>query len=258
MNLNPNGPARVSAAHLIQEIAAIEHWPVLGERLIRLRVAMTALQSRVSELVGGARSAAVAAGISEDKDSLCPSLPWKYRLYGFIGCVGLGIFLNFLGWLCLLPIIGPDLVLFLVLCTLGNLTSFGSSMFLMGPLNQLKRMFQKTRIIATILVFVFMILTIVFAIALDNKDRTAQVILVAASYVGQWIALIWYCLSYIPFARSVETSEVCAFIMWPMNKSLQDGNLQLHQRGCYECRLRSFNSVVFHIILPSGYAFLRQ
>eukprot|EP01013_Petalomonas_cantuscygni_P022630 TRINITY_DN4392_c0_g1_i1.p2 TRINITY_DN4392_c0_g1~~TRINITY_DN4392_c0_g1_i1.p2 ORF type:complete len:175 (-),score=19.06 TRINITY_DN4392_c0_g1_i1:92-616(-) len=168
---------------------------------------MAALTSRVSEVFDSARGASDAAGITQDEESLCPSLPWKHRLYGFIACVALGIVLNILAWICLIPIIGPDVIMFLVISTIGNLTSFGSSMFLMGPMRQLKRMFAKTRIIATILVFVFMILTFVFALALQ-KSPTIQLLLVGLAYVGQWIALLWYCISYIPFARTAVRNAV--------------------------------------------------
>lgn len=78
--------------------------------------------------------------------------------------------------------------------TLGNITSIGSTMFLMGPLKQLKRMFEPTRLIATILVLLFFVLTLCSAF-LWNKG------LALIFCILQSLALTWYSLSYIPYAR---------------------------------------------------------
>ncbi|NWY37107.1 SFT2B protein, partial [Sylvia atricapilla] len=58
------------------------------------------------------------------------------------------------GGSCLLWIPKKGLVLFAVFYTLGNIASIGSTMFLMGPMKQLKRMFEPTRLIATIVMLV--------------------------------------------------------------------------------------------------------
>lgn len=50
--------------------------------------------------------------------------------------------------------LGVGLIAFAVLYTLGNVCSLGSTLFLMGPVNQLKKMFAATRIIATIVMLV--------------------------------------------------------------------------------------------------------
>jgi hypothetical protein len=86
-------------------------------------------------------------------------------------------------------------VLFGVLYTLGNICSIGSTMFLMGPANQIKKMFASTRLIATIVMLLALVLTLVSAFAL--KDG----LLVFLFVIIQFFALLWYSLSYIPFAR---------------------------------------------------------
>ncbi|NWR48291.1 SFT2B protein, partial [Regulus satrapa] len=55
---------------------------------------------------------------------------------------------------CLLWIPKKGLVLFAVFYTLGNIASIGSTLFLMGPMKQLKRMFEPTRLIATVVMLV--------------------------------------------------------------------------------------------------------
>lgn len=49
--------------------------------------------------------------------------------------------------------------------------------------------------------FIFIILTLVAAIAWHN------VLLVAIFAIGQFLACAWYCLSYIPYARSVTVFQ---------------------------------------------------
>ncbi|KAL4232494.1 Vesicle transport protein SFT2B [Mactra antiquata] len=122
------------------------------------------------------------------------TLSWGTRIRGFIICFILGVSLSILGS-CLLWLPKNGLILFAVFYTLGNILSLTSTCFLMGPCNQLKKMFASTRIFATILVIVMLILTLVCALALKNAGLTLLCCIV------QFLALTWYSLSYIPFAR---------------------------------------------------------
>ncbi|XP_060067768.1 vesicle transport protein SFT2B-like [Ylistrum balloti] len=142
----------------------------------------------------------VLSGNDEDEEegivtqiSNSTTLSWSTRIKGFIVCFVLGVCLSILGS-CLL-FLKDGLVIFAVLYTFGNVLSLASTCFLMGPVNQLKKMFAKTRVIATLLVIVMFILTLVCAFALKN---TALAIVCC---VLQFLALTWYSLSYIPFAR---------------------------------------------------------
>uniref|UniRef100_A0A8C5P296 Vesicle transport protein n=1 Tax=Jaculus jaculus TaxID=51337 RepID=A0A8C5P296_JACJA len=110
------------------------------------------------------------------------SLSWDTRIKGFIACFALGILCSLLGT-CLLWVPRKSLQLFAVFYTIGNILSIGSTIFLMGPLNQLKRMFAPTRLIATILV-------------LWHKKGLSLIFCILQS-----LALTWYSLSFIPFAR---------------------------------------------------------
>ncbi|XP_005109483.1 vesicle transport protein SFT2B [Aplysia californica] len=121
------------------------------------------------------------------------SLSWSTRIKGFLICFILGAGLSILGS-CLL-FLKNGLIIFGVLYTIGNILSLMSTCFLMGPCNQLKKMFAKTRIIATILVFVMFILTLVCAIAIKNAPLTIVCVII------QFLAMTWYSISYIPFAR---------------------------------------------------------
>lgn len=94
---------------------------------------------------------------------------WSTRLKGFLACFIVGILFSFLGSFALfLP---SGLPVFAVFYTLGNITAILSTCFLMGPFNQFKRMFAQTRLIATIIVIVSLILTIVAAIVVSKILR---------------------------------------------------------------------------------------
>ncbi|XP_044943702.1 vesicle transport protein SFT2B isoform X2 [Mustela putorius furo] len=81
------------------------------------------------------------------------SLSWGTRIKGFIACFAAGIVCSLLGTF-LLWVPRKGLYLFAVFYTFGNIASIGSTVFLMGPMKQLKRMFEPTRLIATIMVLV--------------------------------------------------------------------------------------------------------
>ncbi|MEE6515023.1 hypothetical protein FKM82_023508 [Ascaphus truei] len=55
-------------------------------------------------------------------------------------------------------------MLFAVFYTLGNISTLGSTMFLMGPIKQFKRMFESTRWIATTIMLVCLVLTLCSAL----------------------------------------------------------------------------------------------
>jgi hypothetical protein len=133
-------------------------------------------------------------GLGEEPNELCPSLSYTNRMYGFGGCLAMGFLLGILSWISAL---GRNWVLFGLLMTCSNLCAIGGSFFLAGPLKQLKRMFEETRLIATIVYGVTMILTILAAVVVQSGG------LVIFCCIVQYGAMVWYGLSYIPYARSL-------------------------------------------------------
>uniref|UniRef100_A0A8C9N2Q7 Vesicle transport protein n=1 Tax=Serinus canaria TaxID=9135 RepID=A0A8C9N2Q7_SERCA len=126
------------------------------------------------------RDAEEPSGLPEVIDAT--SLGWGTRVKGFIACFAIGCLCSILGS-CLLWIPKKGLVLFAVFYTLGNIASIGSTMFLMGPMKQLKRMFEPTRLIATI-------------VMLWRKAGLALLFCIL-----QFFAMAWYSISFIPYAR---------------------------------------------------------
>ncbi|GAB5572047.1 vesicle transport protein SFT2A [Prionailurus iriomotensis] len=82
------------------------------------------------------------------------SLSFNTRLKWFAICFVCGILFSILGTgLLWLP---GGIKLFAVFYTLGNIAALASTCFLMGPMKQLKKMFETTRLLATIIMlFVF-------------------------------------------------------------------------------------------------------
>jgi hypothetical protein len=132
------------------------------------------------------------------------TLSWSTRIQGFAICFILGFVFSIIGSaLIALP---KGLLLFALFYTVGNLTSMASTMFLMGPFRQIKKMFNETRILATIGVFVFMVLTLMSA--LWWKRALLSVIFC----ILQFLAFTWYSLSYIPYARDLVRKTITSCV----------------------------------------------
>ncbi|XP_057306150.1 vesicle transport protein SFT2B-like isoform X2 [Hydractinia symbiolongicarpus] len=138
-----------------------------------------------------------AFGQKEDESSIvteineATTLSWGTRIRCFIVCFLVGIFCSILGTIML----WRNVKLFAVLYTFGNLCALASTCFLMGPFKQLKNMFKEKRLIATIVMLLSLVLTLCAAFWWNSKP------LALLFCVIQYLAMTWYCLSYIPFAR---------------------------------------------------------
>ena len=76
----------------------------------------------------------------------------------------------------------------------------------MGPFRQIKKMFNETRVLATLGVFVFMILTLLSAL-LWKKALLAVIFC-----IFQFLAFTWYSLSYIPYARDMVRKTITSCV----------------------------------------------
>ncbi|XP_053310221.1 vesicle transport protein SFT2B-like isoform X2 [Spea bombifrons] len=125
------------------------------------------------------------------------SLSFGTRIKAFIACFVTGIVCSVMGT-CLLWVPIKGTILFAIFYTLGNISSIGSTIFLMGPMKQLKRMFESTRLIATVVMLVCMSLTLCSAFWWKIKGLALLFCLL------QFVAMAWYSISFIPFARNFE------------------------------------------------------
>jgi len=88
------------------------------------------------------------------------SLSWSTRVKGFIICFVVGFAFSIFG--SLLFFLG-NTVGFGICYTFGSVVSIFSTMFLMGPVNQIKKMFHGTRVIAALIMWASIVLTLFFA-----------------------------------------------------------------------------------------------
>ncbi|XP_010866364.1 vesicle transport protein SFT2A [Esox lucius] len=121
------------------------------------------------------------------------TLSYSTRVKWFVICFAAGILCSIMATALLFLPNGTKL--FAVFYTLGNLAALSSTCFLMGPLKQLKRMFEPTRLIATLVMLLCFILTLC-SVFWWNKKPLAIIFCIL-----QFLAMTWYSISYIPFAR---------------------------------------------------------
>lgn len=137
--------------------------------------------------------------LDEDSEDLCSLTPVQ-RLYAFGGCLTGGVVCMILS---LLVFAKP--LKFAVLFTFGNLLAVGSTAFLFGPGQQMRLMFDSVRIYATAIYLGCVVLALICALWIHNK------ILTVIAMISEICALIWYSLSYIPFARRMVSELMIRF-----------------------------------------------
>lgn len=91
---------------------------------------------------------------------------------------------------------------FAALYTLSNLCGLGATMFVVGPAKQCAKMAEPTRLAASAVYLSSAVLTLVAALKLRSLVLTLLFALV------QFLALIWYVLSYVPYARTMFSGAV--------------------------------------------------
>ena len=113
---------------------------------------------------------------------------------------------------------------------IGNVTSILATCFLFGPYNQLKKMVSTDRILTTAVYFLMMGITLF--LAFYPNDIPGRVILLIIVIIFQFLALcklsiiyifrlpysdslililvVWYTISFIPFARDAICNSCCS------------------------------------------------
>ncbi|GAV78554.1 Got1 domain-containing protein, partial [Cephalotus follicularis] len=141
---------------------------------------------------------AVEDSFMDDFNRNC-SLSTTQRLYGFTICFVAGLACTLLS---MLVFFNP--IKFGITFTFGNMLSLGSTAFLIGPKRQVTMMLDPVRIYATAMFLSSIIIALFCALYVHNKLLTLLAILL------EFGALIWYSLSYIPFARSMVSKIMTA------------------------------------------------
>lgn len=127
------------------------------------------------------------------------TLSTKQRFQGFAICLTSGIACTLLS---MLVFFNP--IKFGITFSFGNLLALGSTAFLIGPKRQVTMMLDPVRIYATAIYIASIIIALFCALYVRNK------LLTLLSIILELGALIWYSLSYIPFARSMVSKVMMA------------------------------------------------
>lgn len=120
------------------------------------------------------------------------TLSTQQRLFGFVICLVAGLTCTLLS---MLVFFHP--IKFGITFSFGNLLALGSTAFLIGPKRQVTMMLDPVRIYATAIYLASIIIALFCALYVRNMLLTLLAI------VLEFAALVWYSLSYIPFARSM-------------------------------------------------------
>lgn len=132
-----------------------------------------------------------------------PQLSLRERILGCVTCMVCGYLMGFGSFIRLTQMLRGNPVPLVVRTTLGNVLTLCGTCFLTGPQQQARRMFHKSRKIASIMYLGGMGLTLFLLIMPPFRTRGFWLVILL---IGQYAAITWYCLSYIPFARDIMKS----------------------------------------------------
>lgn len=130
------------------------------------------------------------------KDSCCPELDYKTRILGFIITAGIGVGGLFVSFMLAFS---PTLMGLVFTCSsIGILLS---TFFMVGPKKQWENMMKPQRMVASIIYLCSIVLLLLGVFGIGGK------LLMYVFIVIHLCALVWYVLSYIPFAQ--KCCETC-------------------------------------------------
>jgi len=134
----------------------------------------------------------------QDSQSCFPSLSMRDRIIGWLSCYLAGLVISLLSFGSFTQLVLGHPFKFALLYSLGNIISLLSTMFLVGPQAQWERMKSPSRWVASVIYLSSLTATLVLCI-----DAPEMTLLVVAAVVTQWLSLLWYSLSFIPFGQSL-------------------------------------------------------
>ena len=138
----------------------------------------------------------------EPNKSIFPSLSLATRIKGWAICMILGYFVSMMSSNMLKTVLNGKILKFAILYFLGTILSLSSSLFLWGPKAQCQSMFDKTRRITTIL-FMTCITSVLVCIILTIAGHEVHKLVFLTLITFQSCIYFWYCLSFIPYGRTV-------------------------------------------------------
>ena len=131
---------------------------------------------------------------------------------------------------CTSPISSPAVTntcfsLFLLMNSIGNIVSLCSTCFLYGPWTQAKKMFAPSRLAASGIYLFFLGFTMF--LAFYKSYIPARTLLLLMSICAQFMALSWYSISFIPYARDFVKQcciTTCCSCLKPQQQQTSQNN----------------------------------
>ncbi|KAJ8600186.1 hypothetical protein CTAYLR_001967 [Chrysophaeum taylorii] len=139
---------------------------------------------------------------------LCPELSYQQRVGGYVTCFFVSFILSIGSFTRLVQLVQGNPAPFVIFYTLGNIMAIIGSLFLSGPKAQCKKMFDKTRIFATLFYFLSIFFTI-FCAVYEGIPDNGRIGIIVMCIIVQWIAMLWYTISFIPYARDYVCMVCC-------------------------------------------------
>lgn len=136
-------------------------------------------------------------------------LPFKSVWWDAFFCMLFGYIINIGSWFRFKRLLFGDPLPFVIVSTVGNIISLSGACFLSGPRAQTRKMFHETRRIASVVYLSCMLITLLVAFLCTGFKWQAPLMIILM--ITQYVAVTWYCLSYIPFARDAVKK---AFLRW--------------------------------------------
>ena len=138
------------------------------------------------------------AVLDPEPEGCFPTLSLRDRIIGWLCCYLAGLILSLVSFGSFTQLLLGHPFKFAILYSLGNITALFSTVFLVGPRNQWERMKSPTRRLTTIVYLSSLVCTLVLCI--EAPEETLLLIF-AVSF--QWLSLLWYSLSFIPFGQTL-------------------------------------------------------
>ena len=155
--------------------------------------------------------------VEEEVCSLCPALTYKQRLMGCAFFMVAGFFISMGSFFRLKDLLAGHPESFAIMYTVGNLISLCSTCCLYGPYSQAKSMFAETRMIITTVYFLLMATTLFLAFYQGYVPGRVPILITVI--ICQFLALCWYTISFIPFARDIVKSCINKHCCCCLNES---------------------------------------
>ena len=130
------------------------------------------------------------------RETACPSLSFKSRIYGFVISFLLGIVISIISFIAFF-FHKITVIIFAVLYAFSNMCAISSSCFFYGPRSQCKSMFKRKRLFISIMMVSLIAGTIVFAFFYKEEVKWHLIVMIDL-IIGQFCFVFWYTLTYIP------------------------------------------------------------